>query len=78
MHSGERQDNLTLKFKQLNPFELKTALTELLRKINSVKDIQNCLADIDLLDAQSDKTIITKLLIRLTLYSKSINEFIWT
>ncbi|MBD5403329.1 hypothetical protein HDR58_11115 [bacterium] len=52
------------KFKQLNPFELKSALTNLLAKINSVQDIQNCLADFDMLDAQEDKTILSKLLIK--------------
>lgn len=72
MRSGERQDNLTSKFKQLNPFELKTTLIELLNKIHSVRDIPNCLADIDLLDAQSDKTIITKLLFKEL--SNSTNE----
>ena len=51
-------------FKQLNPFELKTAITELLGKINSVSDIQNCLMDFEMLDAQEDKKIISKVLFK--------------
>jgi len=52
------------KFKQLNPFELKFAITELLNKLNSVNDIQNCLADFDMLDSQTDKKIISKVLFK--------------
>lgn len=52
------------KFKQLNPFELKSALTELLGKINSVNDIQNCLADFEMFDGQNDKTLLSKLLLK--------------
>lgn len=52
------------KFKQLNPFELKAAIAQLLNKINSVSDIQNCLADFDMLDAQTDKKIISKVLFK--------------
>lgn len=52
------------KFKQLNPFELKYAITELLNKINSINDIQNCLVDFDLLNAQEDKKIISKVLFK--------------
>ena len=48
------------KFKQLNPFELKSAITDLLNKINSVSDIQNCLADFEMLNAQDDKKYISK------------------
>lgn len=50
--------------KQLNPFELKTALTKLLSKINSVSDIKDCLDDIDLLDSQHDKALLSKLLFK--------------
>ena len=50
--------------KQLNPFELKTALTNLLSKINSVNDLKNCLSDIDLLEGQDDKTLLVKLLFK--------------
>lgn len=50
--------------KQLNPFELKTALTKLLSKINSINDIKDCLDDIDLLDCQQDKSLLTKLLFK--------------
>lgn len=52
------------KYKQLNPFELKTAITNLLVKINSVNDIQNCLADFDMLDSQEDKKLISKVLFK--------------
>ncbi len=67
MRSGERQDNQIMtgaKFKQLNPFELKSAITELLGKINSINDIQNCLADFDMLDSQEDKKLISKVLFK--------------
>ena len=52
------------KFKQLNPFELKASLTALLNKINSVQDIPNCLADFEMLDSQTDKTVLSKLLLK--------------
>ena len=51
-------------YKQLNPFELKSALTKLLSKINSVEDIKDCLDDIDMLDSQQDKTLLSKLLFK--------------
>ena len=50
--------------KQLNPFELKTALTKILSKINSVNDIKDCLDDIDMLDSQQDKSLLSKLLFK--------------
>lgn len=49
-------------FKQLNPFEIKSALNNLIGKINSPEDIQKCAADFEMLDAQEDKTILSKLL----------------
>lgn len=52
------------KLKQLNPFELKTILTNLLSKINSVRDIQNCIAEFEILDAQEDKTLLSKILFK--------------
>lgn len=51
-------------YKQLNPFELKIAIGKLLGKIKSVNDIQGCLADFDMLEAQEDKTLISKLLFK--------------
>ncbi len=51
-------------FKQLNPFEIKFALTELLEKINTPADIQNCLADFEMFDNQEDKTVLSKLLFK--------------
>ena len=50
--------------KQLNPFELKSALTSLLAKINSVNDIKNCLDDIELLETQEDKSVLKKILFK--------------
>ncbi len=67
MHFGERLDKNFMtgsKFKQLNPFELKSAITNLLSKIHSVNDIQNCLADFEILDGQEDKTILSKILFK--------------
>lgn len=52
------------KSKQLNPFELKSAVTNLLSKINSVEDLQKCLPDFELLDQQEDKTILSKILFK--------------
>lgn len=51
-------------FKQLNPFEIKTKLTNLLAQINSVSDLKNCLDDIELLEAQEDKSLLGKLLFK--------------
>lgn len=50
--------------RQLNPFELKSVLIKLLSGINSLTDIQQYLPDIDLLDAQEDKTFLSKLLFK--------------
>lgn len=50
--------------KQLNPFELKSVLVKLLSKINALTDIQNCLNEIDILDAQEDKSFIAKVLFK--------------
>ena len=52
------------KFKQLNPFELKRAISNLLKKINDVSDLQNCLTDFEMLDAQEDKNLISKVLFK--------------
>ena len=55
---------MTSNVKQLNPFELKSAVTNLLARINSVEDLKNCLDDFELLDSQPDKKIITKVLFK--------------
>ncbi len=55
---------MSAKCKQLNPFELKSAVTELLNKINSPADLENCLEDIELLDEQDDKKVISKILFK--------------
>ena len=47
---------------QLNPFELKTKLTYLITNFKNVNDLQNYIEDIQLLDAQSDRKTIVKLL----------------
>ena len=64
MHSGGKLNSMTSAFKQLNPFEIKSALNSLLNKIISPSDIQNCLADFEMLDAQEDKTFLAKLLFK--------------
>lgn len=77
MHFGERLDKNFMtgsKFKQLNPFELKSAITNLLSKIHSVNDIQNCLADFEILDGQEDKTILSKILFK-ELVNSNIEKF---
>ena len=53
-----------IEFKQLNPFELKSVIIKLLSSINSLADVQKCLNEIDLLDAQEDKAVISKLLFK--------------
>jgi hypothetical protein len=50
--------------KQLNPFELKSTITSLLNKINSVEDIKNCLDDFEMLDSQEDIKVISKVLFK--------------
>jgi len=52
------------KYKQLNPFELKSALTKLLAGIHSVEDLKTHLDDFELLDCQTDKKIISKILFK--------------
>lgn len=51
-------------FKQLNPFELKSIITELLQKLNSVSDLQGCLTDFEMLDAQENKIQLEKILFK--------------
>lgn len=58
-------------FKQLSPFEIKFAITELLQKINSVNDMQGCLADFEMLEAQKDKSILSKVLFKELVNAKS-------
>lgn len=55
---------MTAKTKQLNPFELKSTVIELLNKLNSPADLENCLSDIELLDEQEDKNVISKILFK--------------
>lgn len=59
------------KVQQLNPFELKSAITNLLDRINSVGDLQNCLDDFEILDLQSDKKVISKILLKELVNAKS-------
>ena len=56
--------------KQLNPFELKYTVTELLQKLNSVADIKDCLSDFEILDAQENKTALEKILFKELINSK--------
>ena len=55
---------MTSASRQLNPFELKSALNRLMLKINSPSDIQKCLPDFEILDNQEDKTVLAKLLFK--------------
>ncbi len=50
--------------RQLNPFELKSTVTNLLAGINSVEDLKDRLDDFEMLDAQPDKKIISKVLFK--------------
>lgn len=58
------------KFKQLNPFELKSLITNLLTNINSVEDLQGFLDDFELLDMQEDSNVISKLLFKELIVAK--------
>ncbi len=50
--------------KQLNPFEIKAVIANILEKINSADDIQNCVSDFELLDELEDKKVISKVLFK--------------
>ncbi len=50
--------------KQLSPFEIKSTINILLKKINSPQDIQNCLEDFEMFDSLEDKSVLTKLLFK--------------
>lgn len=50
--------------RQLNPFELKAEITELISKFKNVNDVSDYLDTIKLLDAQNDKKTITKILFK--------------
>lgn len=50
--------------KQLNPFEIKAELNNLLKKYKESSSLQPCDVNIKLLDAQQDKKTITKLLFK--------------
>ena len=50
--------------KQLNPFEIKAEIINLISKFKDVNDISNYIDSIKLLDAQNDKRTISKILFK--------------
>ena len=50
--------------KQLNPFEIKALITKLISKFTDVKDFDNYVEYIEILDNQQDKKTIAKLLFK--------------
>ena len=50
--------------KQLNPFELKSAILNLLSQLNNVADVEKCFDKIEALCAQENKTVLSKLLFK--------------
>ncbi len=63
--------------KQLNPFEIKTIISDIITKFSEIKDFA-CLKNlnVDVLDAQNDKKIITKILYKELNNAKQSNEHI--
>jgi len=60
--------------KQLNPFEIKAEITKLISKLHDVSNFESYEIHYRLLDAQNDKTIITKLLFKELPNIKTENE----
>ncbi len=55
---------MSTEYKQLNPFELKTAILNLLSQLNSVADVQKCYDKIEMICSQENKTVLAKLLFK--------------
>ena len=49
---------------ELNPFEIKVEISNLLEKLSDVKDFENYEVHFRTLDSQTDKSIIIKLLFK--------------
>jgi len=63
--------------KQLNPFELKTLILNIINKFSNLKDISELKnLNVDILDAQSDKKTIVKILYKELYNANSNNEYI--
>lgn len=63
--------------KQLNPFELKTLILNIINKFSHLKDISELKnLNVDILDAQSDKKTILKILYKELYNANSQNEYI--
>ncbi len=56
--------NNSTSIKQLNPFEIKAEIANLSEKLNSVNDFENYELHYKILDAQNDKEIISKILLK--------------
>ncbi len=59
--------------RQLNPFEIKAEITDLINNFKDVNELSNYIEQIQLLDAQNDKKSISKLLFK-ELYNIKTNE----
>lgn len=63
--------------KQLNPFEIKTIISDIINKFSNIKDLASLKnLNVDVLDAQNDKKIILKILYKELNNAKSENEYI--
>lgn len=62
-----------MEIKQLNPFEIKSEIANLVRNFTNVNDLSDYIEQIQLLDAQQDKKTIVKLLLK-ELYNLKTDE----
>lgn len=63
--------------KQLNPFEIKTIISDIINKFSDIKDFADLKnLNVDILDAQNDKKVILKILYKELNNAKSNNEHI--
>lgn len=64
---------MTTEIRQLNPFEIKAEITNLINNFKDVNDLSKYIEQIQLLDAQNDKKTISKLLFK-ELYNTKTDE----
>ena len=68
---------MTEQIRQLNPFELKTLIFNIINKFSNLKDIAELKnLNVDILDAQTDKKTITKILLKELYNANTSNEYI--
>lgn len=68
---------MTESIRQLNPFELKTLIFNIINKFSNLKDIAELKnLNVDILDAQADKKTITKILVKELYNADTSKEYI--